>query len=426
MYFNKPVLADVKMKYTPRIAAVPPAAPKQVPVPVLVPIPVPVPIQVPKPAVPKPIPKPVPKPAPKTFFYGPKAVIETVFKSIQADSTCIVLRGGSGVGKKTLVQYVCELQNKHLNIWTDDEIETKFQNIVTMKSIGQPVVNLFAHVEEWPTCNKFVKAVETLRKSATRFTPIIITITDKYHNMSKVVEKCGEAINLPPLPEMHAKKVIEIYAKSTGTAYTPRLFKHYKDGDIRSLMRMMDMGLEGHKDQERLEYTALCNVLMGKSKAVVGDEDDTSLILQAIWQNHADHPNMNAVSKTADLLSDFDIASYMDESRDVLVTSIKCVPPQTRKYWKYPKSEYRKNEEILQASMKSYTTRTFETRMNALERIYTLHQADVIQFKPEYLIENKKRRKRKTVDEVEEGLRKQHEIQERSIKQAFRFSNKKI
>ena len=374
-----------------------------------------------------PIPPSIPKPTkPKTVFIGPNDLLNSIREGIQTCSA-VILKGPSGCGKQTAVQFICETLNMRLKVWHDNDFpDTKsfekiLTDILTVSSFGKKTVHLFDHFEDW---SQNSSSLQNLLNRTTRTNPIVFTITNEYRSCLQNIAKYGRVLDVKPLSKDHAKRYLMFYSNKMKIPFNMNMLDAY-DGDLRAALRRVDMHNFGsYKDDRQLSYIVLCESLMIGHPKPVGGEDETSLILQSLTNNYVQvfNADLTAVCNVADILSISDTFGIREEgfARQLVLDGMACVRKQAKKasrQWVFPKRVFHKDvQSILYASIKSYAHKTLETRMQALDRITILKNAPIILPKFQYVISGPTLKNR---SEILENLSKTHKQREKTMRLYF-------
>ena len=384
-------------------------------------------------------PPPLAKPLkPKTIFIGPNSLLNKILSAIQS-SSLLVLKGASGCGKTTAVKHICESKNIRLKIWHDidfdgsihgSSFDKEIVNIFTDQSLGVKTVNLLDHLEEWnPTrISKLLAVLSKLQKDGRKTTPIMVTVNNQYNKVTNGICKYGSMVEVQPLEKHYAKRLLMAYATKHHKVFTEKLMDGY-DGDVRAIMCQIDNHNYGSsKDAIQLPYIKLCGALMGKTdKTLVTDEDDSTLIIQAVTNNYLNVFDHESSIEISDLLSTYDMFPEKDEQigRELLVMGMKCVkkPAKSNSRWNFPKRMVTRDvEDIIKSSIQSYAFTTLESKLQALDRITTLKHLPIVQPKMEYCIENKGGKKQ-TMDKIRDqylsNLQKTFRQREKTMRVTF-------
>ena len=332
----------------------------------------------------------------------------------------MILEGPAGCGKMTAVRDMARILQAKVLVVNEIDFTTKgkdFQAQLYGKCTAhrafetqRPIIVL-QHLEQWkgrlsdamkvlaylggkqkskkPKANK--KAVVSLstlvehRIKSRICNPIIITTSDEYYKERLEIRKLGNHLSLKP-PPLHLQHIM---LDKMSTKLELKLSKdeihriaQIAQGDIRSMIILLENGCHGSKDRRELGYFELSDLLFQPLK--VADTPDLRYqianhdsLMPLITENYLDAAtDLKSAMDVSDMLSLHDMIQYDSESipKDLLVQQMVVVRPQKFKFrpTKFPNRRKTMStaeaREYLRESSVSYRCR-YETPFQARQRL---------------------------------------------------------
>ena len=296
----------------------------------------------------------------------------------------MVLEGETGCGKLTAVRHVAFRLGIEIKLWYDcdfDSVSTaKLKECMSAEfKARRQTINVFVHVEEWTLrFTAFTTALAQMRKSRIRIRPTVLLTTSVYHKRQAMIRKLGDVTQrIFPLEYSKAEQLLRVYAKTQRKPFDQvSKFMLGYSGDVRSLMRKVDICDVTESTKHARTYFTMCQTLFNEDGPLAEDEDEDAAIHAIVsnYQTYYDQPSdvlgsLRTLSDVSDALSVHDAGRFY-ASNEILFQTIKTMRPRRPFQFKLPKRQDTstcRGVDYLTRSTKSYGLR--ESIMEARMRI---------------------------------------------------------